>query len=506
MTKLKVMNKRHLSTLFILLLLSGTACELDEQVYSSIYTENFYKTSSDAEAAIAASYAPMVGMYSGPAAILVPDFSADQVYPRVAVSRNTLTLFTYDVNYTAQRTAGRTFESPQQIWISCYNGIEKANWVIERVPQASMDATRKREIIGEAFFLRAYYHWMLAKNFGDVPVKIKASDVLANAFVNKRPRQEVYAQILKDLDSAALKLPAHTATLVKGRASREAALALSAKAALYNENWDFALSKAQEVLTNPYLQLMIEVKDVFDVTKEDMARVENIFAYEAESSTSVSGSTSFFGHQLTGLYGPPNNAGVAYGRTTFGSTFAYQSFFNSFDPADKRRQLLDTTYVNRAGAVVPQNQITPITTRGVLVKKYQDPIAVSGNSINIPILRVADVYLIAAEAEARLNGSTAVAYGYINEVRNRAGLNDLTEGLAVNEFIDAVLWERSWELFAEGDRWYDLTRTDKFLTVIPNAVNNVYPQRTPEARHKFLPIPQDELNANPQLTQNDPWK
>lgn len=493
-------------TITCLLAFICSSCELDEEVYSSIYTSNFYKTSSDAEAALTAAYDPIADMYNGPAAVLASDLSADQTYPRVAVSRNTLTLFTYDVNYTAQRTAGRLFESPQQIWTSCYDGIEKANWVIEKVPGTAMDATRKKEIIGEAFFLRAFYHWTATKNFGDVIVKIKASDVQANAYVAKSAKADVYKQIYQDLDSAVSKLPVHTASLTKGRASMEAALALYAKAALYNEDWSTALAKAQSVMTNPYLRLMQNVVDVYDVTKEDAARAENIFAFEAESNTSVSGSTSSRSHQMVGLCGPPGSASKQYGLTTFGSFFAYQAFFNSFNPIDKRRTLLDTTYVDNSGKTIPQKSITPITTKGVLVKKYMDPVSTSGNTNNIPIFRMADVYLIAAEAEAHLNGATSLAYGYIKTVRDRAGLPELTPGLGAEQFIAAVLQERSWEFFAEGDRWYDLTRTDTFMDVIPAAVSDYYPVRSPQPKNRYFPIPQDELNANTLLEQNDPWK
>src|SRR6218665_928065 len=504
------MKTNNLTKILILSVVGFSACKLDETVYSSVYTENFYKLASDMEAAIAAAYSPMTNLYGGPAALLASDFSADQTFPRVAVSRNTLTLFTYDVNYTAQRTAGREYESPQRIWTGCYSGIEKANWVIEKVPGASMDAGRKKEIIGEAFFLRAFYHWMAAKNFGDVPIKTKASDVEKNAFADKSKKADVYKQIYRDLDSAVNKLPTHTARLVKGRASKEAALALYAKAALYNEDWARALSNAQATLANSYLKMMREVKDLYDVTKEDEARKENIFAFEAEAPSSVVGSTAFYGHQMTGLCGPPNNdAPDSYGRVSFGSMFAYQKFFDSFNPIDKRRQLLDTTYTRANGQTVKQRHITPITAKGVLVKKYQDAISVGGSSNNLPILRLADVYLIAAEAEARLNGATELAYGYIRAVRERAGLPDLamaSPGLTKEQFIEAVIQERSWEFFAEGDRWYDLTRTDKFLTVIPQATNDVYPIRKPLPRNKYFPIPQDELNANPAMQQNDPWK
>ena len=118
---------------------------------------------------------------------------------------------------------------------------------------------------------------------------------------------------------------------------------------------------------------------------------------------------------------------------------------------------------------------------------------------------MADVYLIAAEAEARANGATTKAYNYINMVRRRAKLGDLTPGLSPTQFVDAVIQERSWELFAEADRWYDLTRTGKFLTVIPLATNPVFPTRTLEAKHRFFPIPLDEVLANPNLEQNPDW-
>jgi starch-binding outer membrane protein, SusD/RagB family len=290
-----------------------TSCQLEEEVYSSIYTEKFYKTASDSEAAIAAAYDPLADMCGGPALLLVSDFSADQTYPRGVVSRNTLTLFTYDPTYTGQLTANREFESPQQLWRSSYDGIEKANWVIERVPAAVMDAARKKEIIGEAFFLRAFYHWTVAKNFGDGIIKTKATALVTDAFVTKSARADIYKQIYKDLDSAVVKLPTHTAGLVKGRASKEAALALYAKAALYNQDWAIALAKSQAVLTNGYLKLVPNVLDLYDVTKEDgVARTENIFAFESESQASVVGSTSSRASQMSGLCGPPGSAGPAY--------------------------------------------------------------------------------------------------------------------------------------------------------------------------------------------------
>ncbi|PSL26139.1 RagB/SusD family nutrient uptake outer membrane protein [Dyadobacter jiangsuensis] len=480
--------------------LLAPSCQLDETIYSSIYTEDFYKTAADAEKGLVSAYGALGGLGGGPALTLIADFSDDQTYPRGVVGRNTLTLFTYDVNYTTQKSNARTNESPQQIWASCYNGIEKANWVIAKVPGANMDETRKKQIIGEAYFLRAFYHWLLAKNFGDVPVKITPSYTEEEALTAKSPKADVYKQIYADLDQAlAAGLPSYP-TVDKGRVAKEVVSALYAKAALYNEDWAKALEKAKEVINSGKYSLVPDVRDVYKYDKEDASRVENMWAYEADPVSPG------LGHQLTGLCGPPGSAGPEFARTSFGSMFAYQAFFNSFDPADKRRTLLDTNYVNKAGAIVPQKSITPITTKGVLIKKYQDPVSTVGLIPNIPIFRLPDMYLIAAEAEARLNGATAVAYDFINPVRKRAGLADLKTGLAKDAFIDAVLQERAWEFFAEGDRWYDLTRTGKFLTVIPKAVNDVYPTRNVTAKNKYFPIPQDEINANPKLEQNPDWK
>ncbi|MFC5411551.1 RagB/SusD family nutrient uptake outer membrane protein [Larkinella bovis] len=477
-----------------------TSCELDETIYSSIYTEAFYKTAADAEKGLIAAYGPMGDLGSGPALTLLADMSDDQTYPRSVVGRSTLTLFTYDVNYTNQKSNGRLMESPQQVWAASYDGIEKANWVIAKVPEASMDETRKKQILGEAYFLRAFYHWMLVKNFGDVPIKITPSYSEAEALTAKSPKADVFKQIYADLELAAASGLLSYPAVEKGRPAKEVATALYAKAALYNEDWAKALEKANEVINSGKYKLMPEVKDVYRYDKEDEARIENMWAYEVDP---ISPGRS---HQLVGLYGPSGSAGAEYARTSFGSMFAYQSFFNSFDPTDKRRTLLDTTYIDKSGKRVAQKDITPITTKGVLVKKYQDPVSTIGSIPNIPILRLADMYLIAAEAEARLNGATAAAYGYINTVRKRAGLPDLKTGLSKDAFIDAVIQERAWEFFAEGDRWYDLTRTGKFLTVIPKAVNDVYPVRNVQAKNKYFPIPQDELNANPKLEQNPDWK
>ena len=475
--------------------------KLKEDVYSSVFTSNFYQSPQDAEAALTAAYGPISDLYNGPAAILTSDFSADQTYPRAVVGRNTLTLFSYDPDYSTQKSFGRAYEGPHQFWGACYKGIENANWVLEKVPAISMDENRKAAILGEAFFLRALYHFWLTRNFRDVIIRTTPSKQESDAVLTKSAAADVYRQIYKDLDEAIAKLPSYAPSIAKGRPSKEVAMGLYAKAALYGENWQVAKEKAVQVITSGKYALVPNVLDLYNVEKEDYARMENMFAFEGEP-----GATQDFTYMM-GLSGPRNSQGRDYGNSTFGSIFAYQSFFDSFNPIDKRRQLLDTFFIDRNNNIVPQKDITPITPKGVLVKKYMDKNSNGDrNRCNAPILRLADMYLIAAEAEARLNGATSAAYQYIQVVRSRAALGDLPGGLSKDDFITAVLQERSWEFFAEGDRWYDLTRTNTFMSVIPKAVNDVYPVRTPQPRNRYFPIPLDEIRANPKMEQSPEWQ
>lgn len=493
-------NIQYLLGGLCLLLVNMSCNKLDEEPYSSIFTDNFYQTASDAEAALTAVYGPMVNIYNT-AGTGASDFSADQIYPRPVVGRDTYTLFSYDPNYTTQKSFNRQMESPQQIWQYAYSGIEKANWVLLRVPQTNMDTARRTVILGEAYYMRAFYLWTLTKNFRDIVVKTTPSTSLDTAIIGKTMQADVFKQIYQDLDQAVAKLPSYSANIQKGRPSKEVAMALYAKTALYAEDWATALNMAKQVLSSGKYSLMPDVLDVYNVAREDAARQENMWAFECESTSPG------FSTQIISLYGPKNSDGPQYAATSFGSAFAYQSFYDSFNPADRRRLLLDTFYINKQGQIVHQKDITPITQKGVLVKKYMDPNSVGGSgATNIPILRLADVYLIAAEASARQNGPSTESYDYINAVRNRAGLPGLTAGLGKEQFVDSVLQERSWELFGEGDRWYDLTRTNTFMQVIPKAVNDVFPVRTPQPKNRYFPIPLDEINANPKLEQNPDWK
>jgi hypothetical protein len=492
------MKKIKIYSCAIGLLLFYSCNKLKETPYSSIYTQNFYSNATEAEAAITAVYGGLYNLYTAGATIFVPEWSADIMFPRNVVARSSLTLYTYDPQYSAQTSFARTNESPIEIWKQAYAGVEKANWVIAKVPTTPMDTARRNSILGEAYFFRAFFNWTLTRNFQNIVLKITPSNSIANSYVGKSDQKAVYQQIYKDLILADSLLPDYTPTIVKGRVSRQVAQLLFAKAALYDQNWPVALTMAQTVINSGKYTLMPNFADAFDVSKKDAARQENMFAVELSSSLNPSRFSQ------VAYYFAPISAGAAYNKGPAGAMYAFQSFYNSFAPNDGRRALLDTSFPG-----VPQVKMdTRLLTKNlVAVGKYKDPNAIGSlSNNNIPILRYADAFLIAAEAEAMQNGASGLAYSYVNTIRTRAHIPGLTAGLSKQDFVDSVLVERAKEFYGEGDRWYDLTRTNTFLTVIPTAINADYPVRTPLPKHRYFPIPQLEINANPELVQNPDWQ
>jgi hypothetical protein len=494
--------KRLVYIIIIVFVFIGCKKALEETPYSNIYTQNFYSNTAEAEAAISAVYGNLYGMYNSGAPLFAAEWSADQMFPRNVVGRNTLTSFLYEPSYSAQNGFGRTNESPQEIWKRTYITIESANWVIDKVPATPMESVRRDNIIGEAYFLRAFCHWILTKNFGSIVVKTTPTNSIDAAFVGRQPIDKVYEQILADCIKAEQLLPDYTASLVKGRVTKQAAFLLHAKAALYNEKWDVAFASAKAVITSNKYALVPSVADLFTAAKKDLARQEVMFAVELNNATNPIRQSQI--HYFCAPNGVSN-----YNKGGAGAMYVYSAFYNSYNNADKRKALMDTNYINGSNITVTRINIdTRLATKDlVLMGKYKDPGSVGayGNN-NIYLLRLADAFLIAAEAQARSGTPGIEAYSYVDSVRLRAGLPILTRGLSQTAFIDSVLQERSWEFVGEGDRWYDLTRTNKFLTAIPIAVNADYPARIVTTKNKYFPIPQVEINANPALTQNDAWK
>lgn len=488
----KDISRKIMTVGLALLLLMGCEAPLEEEAFSTFQPEQFFKTSADAEAALTAVYGRLAGIYSFDG-WMIPEFSGDQMFPRAVVTREYFTVFSYDETHNFLNT----------IWTQPYAGIAHANLLIANISGIVMPETRKKEIEGEARFMRALYYFILVKNFGDVPLSLEPVTTPSEVNKSKSSRAEIYQAIFSDLEFAAGALAIKPA--VRGRASGGAALGLLAKAYLYAERWREAAATAETLINSNAYRLIGErsgesVEDLWNVDKEDANREEVIFATEFSREPNLRSS------DFVSLLAPAGSA-PKFSPVSFGSAFAYISFYKSFGATDKRRLSMDTSYTRVNGTYVGQKTADGTLRDRAFIRKYQDPKGPAAGRYepNFPLLRFADVLLIHAEAAARAdNNPTAEAYRSINRVRVRAGLGELTPDLGLNTFVEAVLQERSWELCFEADRWYDLTRTGKFLEVA-NVTNSYYPSRPVQSKHRWFPIPQSELRTNSLITPTEGW-
>lgn len=170
---------------------------------------------------------------------------------------------------------------------------------------------------------------------------------------------------------------------------------------------------------------------------------------------------------------------------------------NTFDPNDKRYELVVRTYINTSNVRV-NLQATPNNTRSL---KYFDNTAISNAHGNdIPILRYADILLAKAEALNEIQGVNAASVSLINLVRSRAGISVLQIANIVSKvaFRDMILRERGWEFISEGKRREDIIRHDKFVSLAMQRGIT-----TAQSKHVRFPIPQSEIDANKAIVQNE---
>lgn len=506
------MKIKYLSLAIVLASLSACV-KLDESPKSFISPEQFYKTAGDALSAVNAIYYPMVDNSTGAQPIynrlfytgldfLTDDLDAGPGSPNA------------EVRALAKLTHASTNLRIQQIWTEHYEGINKANIALERIPAIEMDGKLKNRLLGEARFLRGFYYFNLVRLYGDVPLLLKDQTQLslAELQVARTPKEQVFLQIINDLEAAA-SLFKSGSTGEAGRATEGAAVSLLSKVYLTRRDWANAVKYADAVIAGPYgYALFDDYAQVFLPAYKNGK--EHIF------SAQIKGSTISTGHLITSSdirSGVPGLKG-SYGNQLAFYTVGNDNFFSLYkiySARDKRKRVSFVTYyisptdgkkyatINVPGDSVP------------FINKNWDPnYASTGNSdANMNILRFAEIILIDAEAENELNGPTTKAYSAINRIRKRAGLADLTAGLTKDQFRDSVYLDRRLELVGECQRYFDLIRqTGTEVTGVGPEGKGILlkslklvGKTNVAARHYLYAIPQGEIDRNPKLTQNPGW-
>jgi tetratricopeptide (TPR) repeat protein len=460
---------------------------LDKQNPNNLSTPTYYKTADQAVAAVNAVYATLqnAGLYNNQY-FLLTDLTSDDMRPTPKLPAAEREY--YNFNYTA--SSG----NHSALWSALYQGVFRANTVLERVPAVPMDDKLKNRVLGEARFLRAYYYFTLVQNFGRVPLVTKVLTA-AEASVPRAPVDDVYALVIEDLQFAEANLPRRSeyARVDVGRATSGAAKGMLGKVYLFRRQWAEAAAKFAEVIDSKEYSLVADFRDNGSEKNENNA--ESLFEVQFEINLGAFWSVDQPGNgEMTfraAQYGVP-------GFTPFGNGLPSLELINAFEKGDPRFEKTfygPYTLVNGA----------PLDTTGFgyAWRKYQHDEVVAGkkqedvqSEINMRVLRYADVLLMHAEALNEL-GRTAEAATFLNQVRKRAdpsGTILLPRDPAVSpvQMTEWIRQERRVELAGEQIRKFDLIRWG----IADQALGK---RGFTRGKNELFPIPQTEIDVNPAL-------
>lgn len=337
------------------------------------------------------------------------------------------------------------------IWNDIYTAINRVNNVLYYLPDVEDITTAERDNFeGQLRFLRALHHFNLMRLFGEVPLKttpsLSAGDELN---VPRAGMNDIYNSIITDLEFAGNAISAQVAY----NATSTAATALLARVYLQKEEWQLAIQKATEVIDNSGLSLETDYADLF-IGGDNSEAIFYVNFNEQDKN------------RLAEYFLP----------TTFGGRREIspsQDLISAYEAGDDRKA---STIGNPDGDAYGM--------------KYMD---ISTGSDKVYVLRLAEMYLVRAEAIVRSGGNLDDAAADINQVRNRATLGN-TAAATADDLLLAIEQERRVEFVFEGHRWFDLTRTGRALDLIPTV--------TQECQMLF-PIPLSEIQTNDAITPAD---
>jgi len=348
------------------------------------------------------------------------------------------------------------------LWQRAYKYIYHCNAVIEGLGKSvSVSSEVKSQLTGEVKFVRAFCYFYLVQLYGDVPMVLSTAYEI-NSIMPRTKKEEVMGQVISDLVQSKSLLNINYPSAGRVRPNKSAAAAMLARVYLFNKDWVNASASATEVITNTVYNLPTDLNTVF-----------------------ISNSTEAIWQLLPVLSSYNSSEGFAFIPSTSSSRPSYiltGELLNSFAAADKRKLNWSKTVT-----VSGQTYTYPF--------KYKVRSGSAKTEYNM-VLRLAEQYLIRAEAKAELN-ELVECQNDINKVRQRAGLSAVT-ATTKDELLDAILQERRGEFFAEwGMRWIDLKRKN----IATNILLTVKPDWQPYAI--LYPIPFSQLTKNPALVQND---
>jgi hypothetical protein len=420
-------------------------------------SESIFSNDKTATQAVTGIYSEMINkltLFSSAQTTFLAGMCADELY--------NYTPGYEDAFVNNELTANGTNNIESLFWNPCYRFIYAANRCIEGAEKsASLSPLVKQMVIGEAKFIRAFCYYYLVNLFGDVPL-ILSTEYQTSQSLPRESAAKIYLQLVADLREAENFLLAIYPTAERARPNKSAASALLARIYITQKDWVNAEAAANAVISTGIYSLPNDLN--------------NVFLYNSNETIWQLKPVAPSRNTWEGYFLIPSSATAAptYLLTT--------GLLNSFETNDQRK--INWT---KAHTFAGSTLYYPY--------KYK---VMSGTtaSENYIVLRLAEQYLIRAEARAEQNKVTE-SQSDLNQVRFRAGLNNTTASDKAS-LLTAIEKERRAELFAEwGHRWFDLKRTGRATAVLGSL------KPTWQSTDELWPLPQTQINLNPYLIQNN---
>ncbi|WP_296144594.1 RagB/SusD family nutrient uptake outer membrane protein [uncultured Flavobacterium sp.] len=468
---------------------------LDLQPVSEIGADGFYKNAEEVNLAVIGIYSSLHGIQNRE--WMLTEVRSDNTY------MNPNSTETKDL---AVREIDRFVQSSQNVylkeyWQACYRTINLSNVVLKNLDVVSDPALRNK-FEGEARFLRAHAYFNLVRLWGGVFIVTEPVSGLQAKTMDRSPQSEVYAFIINDLRMASEMLPPTQGGASLGRVAADAAKTLLGKALLTaggDDNLDEAKTVLEEVVSGNF-GLQPTYASVFSLSNEYNNEILFAVRYQSGSVGLGSPHPNFFAPLQSDNY-------VVFGNGD-GLNVPTESMSNAYGVSDPRKApSMADTWLGFNNAVRADRHVT----------KYNSPFnAVDDGGSDWIVLRYADALLLLAEAINQKSGPTPEALGYLNEVRTRSlGASVALTMSQVATYFDfkvALEKERRLEFGFENHRWFDLVRTGRAEAVMSQHFATEFQYNDPahpslntgalQHYQILLPIPQYEIDLNPNIAQN----
>ncbi len=488
------MIKKYIKYILCLTIFAGSCNVLDHEPITQLAPEQVFTEFSGAEAALLAGYANLAGQTNN--LLIYGDVRSDVVSDEFGW-----------IQWQSLRNNVITPQDGIVNWNAFYTGLHRINDVIFRVPNIqhpSMNSngtgtnledntavSRRDQLLGEALFLRAINYFYMTRIWGNVPlIKLPSNSVDQNAYPSRTATATVMDSIEEDLIEAIRLLPdRYNDNLeTRGRATRGAAKAILAQLYMWQGANNDALPLLNEIINTPVYNLASEFSQLFIATPSGAGgkNISNELIFELQFDHRNLATNNLSNLLLPTTESLPDNERPGGQHQLVPS----EKLFLSYEDNDTRKDVTLRTTALPGGYWAAKYQGTRVDNT-----RRQDS--------NFPIIRLADIYLLRAEALVKL-GREGDAINDLNRVRRRAysvPLNqtsphdypsDWDDDQGINNVALAIENERLKELAFEGHRYFDLVRNDR-LAAVADISEPI-----------LLPVSERQIELNPNLAPNNP--